>query len=213
MTFLQLCQRWRLECSINGTGPTTVLGAQTTEIQRGINWIADAWRELQGTDSWSWQWESPTLTIPAGAHTPVVANTIAPVRWDKAAAFLGTMQMDYFPWDEFRLRYPVSQISTGTPIAWSIRPDLAFVVNTNPTVSTAIVVERYANPTELVDDTDEPGLPADLHMYLVWAAVAKYAARDEAGSLYQTANKYAADIKASIVERCLPEFRLGGALC
>ncbi len=212
MTFLEICRQARLEASIAGDGPVSVVGTQTKELSRIINWVKQEWRLLQGQRTWSWQWENPTLTVLAHSNVSSVAQSIAPVRWDKEAAFLGTMQMDFFPWEQFRLRYPFSQITVGQPIAWSIRPDLAFVVNAKPTVDTDIAVERYANPVDLVNDTDVPGMPEDLHEYLVWTAVMKYAARDEAGSLYSTAEKFANDLKASLMERCLPQISLGGAL-
>lgn len=202
-----------LEGSFANSGPTTVGGAQSKDFQRIINWVADAWRELQGSRNWSWQWESASLTVLAATNTSSVAQSIAPARYDTDSAFIGTAPLDYYEWADFRQMWPLSDISDGTPVAWSIRPNLAFVVNSRPTADTTIIVERYVNPSELTLDADIPGLPSDLHMYLVWAALMKYAARDEAGSLYSTSEKFAGDIKRAIYERCLPQMTLGGSLC
>lgn len=211
MNYLALCQRTVLEASIAGNGPSSVSTPQSKELQRIINWVADEWLLLQGTRCWSWQWENPTLTVLAATNS--VAGTIAPARYAVDATFIGSTPIIYYPWDQFRMLWPAGDVADGQPDAWSIRPDLAFVVNAKPTADTAITVERYANPTALAADDDVPGMPEDLHMYLVWAALMKYAARDEAGSLYSTAEKFANDIKAAIMERCLPQISLGGALC
>ena len=213
MNFLALCKRTRAECHLNGTGPASVLlDSNPKDMQNIINWVADAWRELQGTRSWQWQWENPTLTMLAG--TAVLAQSIAPTRYDKEATYFlnGGGFLDYLPWERFHLIYPANQIQDGTPTVWSVRPDLALVTNAKPYADTLISVERYANPTELAADTDTPGLPTDLHLHIVWSAVKKYAAHEEAGSLFKTASDEANRIYASILDRCLPEYTLGGPL-
>lgn len=213
MDFLSLCKRTRAECHLNGVGPTTVVLANNPkDMQSIIQWVADAWRELQGMRNWQWQWESPTLTIAPG--TSVLAQEVSAARYDKEATYLvsGGGFLSYLPWDEFRLHFTANETQAGAPTVWSIRPDLAFVVNAKPSTSTQIVVERYANPTDLEDDGDTPALPVDLHMHIVWSAVKKYAAHEEAGALYKTASDEASRIYSTILDRCLPEYTLGGPL-
>jgi len=64
-TYLQLCALLRQNAIDSGTGPATVL-AQSGELARFVQWIADAWTELQNEkDEWFWMRKSFTVNTVA----------------------------------------------------------------------------------------------------------------------------------------------------
>ena len=207
MNYLELVRRLRVEASVAGSIPASVAG-QTGEIARLVGWVADAWREIQGNRLWKWQWEQATVTV--NATTNVVTSSIPARRWVKDSAFITDKNLDFIEWGEFRLIYPV--VSDGDITAWSIRPDNAFVTNYKPTTNTSISVERYAIPTELVNDGDTPAMPSRWHMAIVWKALMKYADCEEAGVLRATAEAKLAPILAEIMDEGTEDYFLGAAL-
>jgi hypothetical protein len=213
VNYLQLCQRLARECGVNGTGPAAVAG-QTGELARIVNWVQDAWLDIQGDKKWKFQWESPTLTITAGNSS--IAGTIPEDRYDQNAAYLddGSARgrlLDFFPWDEFRHEYRVLN-NDDNVTAWTIKPDGTIAFNALVTVNTDVAVERFALPVTLLDDDDIPAAPEDLHMIIVWRAMVKYANFDEAGVQRTTAVDEFNAKQAAMFTRCLPQMRLGGPL-
>lgn len=64
-TFLQLCNRLKLECGVNGNDMITTTG-QTGEYNRLVTWINAAWLDIQNMRS-DWQWMRATATFPTVA--------------------------------------------------------------------------------------------------------------------------------------------------
>lgn len=219
MNFIALVRRLASECGVSGSQagntPPTVIG-QVGELGRLVNWVNDAWREVQGIHKWDWLWERPTITVLAGTNS--VATDVPASRWLKDSALRPVPTSDgdwleFLYWDEFRVLYGAQSLAqTKSVNVWSIRPDNAFVVNATPEVDTAITVERYRNPTRLVIDTDEPELPEDLHMLLVYKAMVRYANFDEAGAQRKSAQAEVIRMEADLRARCLPELRMGGPI-
>lgn len=54
MNRLTLAQSLREKCGITGSGPSTTL-SQTGEMLRVVNWIDEAWLQIQTLSDW-WQW-------------------------------------------------------------------------------------------------------------------------------------------------------------
>lgn len=213
---LEMAQRLSREASVNGITPSSTTG-QSGEPQRIGDWIVDAWREIQGSKRWNFLWEQVTLTVLD--TTNVLATVLPPSRWDKESTWLvagvgsdnGDRQLDYIPWQEFAITYR----RLGTPggiVAWTIRPDNAFVVNAPALGNTTISVQRWKNPQILVLDSDIPLIPADLTMYIVYTALKKYAGFDEAGAQRQIAVDEMRTMRGALYERCLEEIVMGGSL-
>lgn len=215
MNFLQLCQQLAHECGVNGPGPTTVVG-QTASIELGriVNWVNQAWVDLQGRRNWSWMWVSGNLVITSGQST--IAGTLAPVRYDQDSFYYDDGSatgrlLEYMPWDLFRPQYRVLN-STDNVTAWTVRPDLTLAFNAAVSVNKNVYAERWTNPVEMAADADIPGLPTDLHMLIVWRAMIKYAGFDEAGIQRQIAVDEHNRLWETLLKRCLPQMRMGGPL-
>ena len=214
MNRLQLARALRQYAGIaagsTGNAPSSTLN-QTGEYKRVVDWVDEAWAQLQREHKWNFQWENATVTVLA-ANSSVV-GTIPSHRYVQDSAYIGSKRLLYLPWESFRRRYPAALISSGEPSAWSIRPDKAFVVDHAPTADTAISVERYKNPIAMAADTDEPEMPSEHHMAIVYKALLLYANFEEAGITRATAE---AELNRHLMALGLlemPDFELGEPLC
>ena len=75
MNFLQLVQRLRSETKATGTTVTSVLN-QSGEYARLVNWINDAWLDIQSAHT-DWGWMRTSVTFPTVTGRPV--NTLAQI--------------------------------------------------------------------------------------------------------------------------------------
>lgn len=214
MNRLELVRRLRQEAGVSsgssGSAPSTTIN-QTGEYKRLVDWIDGAWMEIQREHKWDFQWEAATITVPAGDI--LVTGTIAAHRYVQDSAFIGSKPLEYMPWRRFASAFPDALITEGEPSAWSIRPDKGFAVNYRPAADTTITVERYRNPVAMDDDADEPAMPAEHHMAIVWKALLLYANFEEAGVTRATAQaEYNRHMMAlGLLE--LPGFEFGDPLC
>lgn len=166
---------------------TTGLALGTTLNQRGdalnfVNWIDDAWLEVQGLMNWPSLWEDAAVTITSGAST--AAGTLSHKRYVKDSARLNGGFLTYVPWDRFRLAYPSLQ-EGGSITEWTIRPDRSLAVNSIVTADTTLQVERFKMPGPLTADADTPAMFSEYHMMIVWRALTLYGGFDEAGVAYK----------------------------
>lgn len=165
---------------------TSSLAVGTTINQRGdalnfVNWIDDAWLEIQGLHNWPSLWEDAPVTIAAGASS--VAGSLGHKRYVKDSMRLDGGWLTYKPWDEFRLAFP--SVSTGNPTTWTVRPDRSLAFNAIVDADTTVQVERFKMPGRFTKDTDTPALFEEHHMMVVWRGLMLYGGFDEAGVAYK----------------------------
>jgi hypothetical protein len=185
-TKLDLCVRLRELAGMGPTGPLTTLN-QIGELKRCVDWIDGAWTTIQQDHNWSFLWERADLTVLANTNS--LAGTIPAVRYKKRTTFNGVTRMTYREWVDFDEDYPDHLIVAGTPTVWSIAPDKAFVVNAKPTANTTFKVQRYRNPVAMAADADEPGLPIEHRMVIVYKALMLYSNFEEAGVTRETSRR------------------------
>jgi hypothetical protein len=209
MNFLQLTQRLAQEAAVAGIVPTAVTG-QTNEPQRLVDWINDALREITELQKFDFLWEQVDITIPNGLN--YVATGLQADRWDLEASWLqvpGQQErwLEYVRWETWSYNNRILA-GDGNISQWTIRPDKAFVVNAKAVGDTAINVQRWKIHPALVANTDVPLLPDDLHMYIVYTALKKYAGYDEAGNQRTIAVDEMKTLREALYRRCLPAFTL-----
>lgn len=211
MNRLDLVKRLRQEAGVAGNGPATTIN-QSGEMKRLVDWTDAAWLEIQGLRLWDWQWAPQALTIAAGQSR--AAGTLPPSRWIKDATYLSATgaRLDYMPWRDFAQEFRV--LTEAQPTCWTVRPDLAVAVNAiAPAGGLALTGEGYARPVAFALDTDVPAMPDEQHMAIVWLALQKCAAFEEAGALYQMAEREYQKLMRPVLAAATPELELGGALC
>lgn len=213
MNRLQLAQRLRQESGISGTGPVTSAGAtgQTKEL---FDRIDEAWIDIQTMSHWDWMWERATIVLPAG-QSVTAATGVPASRYviDSMKAAPNPGRLAYSNWRQFSDIFEDVGYGEGTPTVWSVRPDTAIVVNSiAPAGDVQLSVERYANPVPFTQDTDVPALPVQYHMAIVWLALLRIAAFDEASSRYATANREYNLIMQRLAAEHGPSFEMGEPL-
>lgn len=207
MNRLELVNRLISESGVTNLSLGSTLN-QRGEALQFVNWLDDAWLEIQGLMNWPSLWEQATVTIAAG--NSLMAQGVQAKRYVKDSAFVGGMQLGYVPWDDFRLAWPSLQ-AADRPTCWTIRPDRAFVVNAIVQSGVAVQVERFKQPQRFTSDTEVPSLFEEHHMMIVWRALMLYASFDEAGVIYRRgASEYA--LMKRLAAGDLPEMAAGEPL-
>jgi len=225
MTFLQLCQRFRQEARIAGTGPSTVV-SQTGEMARIVSWVADAWFDIQSAHpNWRFMRSSVSFaTVNAQAtYTPAQAGVTAGTfrRWEKdsfrvyhtATGTNSETPLHFQPYDVWRDTYQFGAMRTSysQPNRITITPNNSLGLGPVPTGAYTVVGDYYISPVTLADDADVPALP-DGHspMVIVWEALMPYAASEESASLYALAKGKRDELYGRLVTDQLPGLSFGG---
>lgn len=199
MTFLEMCQRYRLEAGISGTGPTSVTDNTNNEYSRIVNWIAQADLEIQSRyEDWRFMWREFSFNTVASdgryTETDVVTASYGVQRYDEEAwryyltsAGQSTEQwVQYCEWESF---YPYWRNGTmrtaeGVPSVWTQRPDgdieLAYVPDAIYTITGAY----WRKPVLMTANGDTPLYPSTYHMLPVWWAMMNYAGYEETSFQY-----------------------------
>lgn len=212
MNRVQIVQRLRQEAGVSGTGPAALANI-SGELLRLSNYADDAWMEIQGLALWGWRWGLVALNLAEGASTIAGARARRLYDTDTLRLASSTATIQFSRWEEFRDMVP-SSLPVGTPSMWTVRPDKSLAFNAvAPAGGLAMTVEGFAPVAPLASDSEVPAMPAEYHMAIVWLALQKFAAFEEAGVLYQTAEREYRKVKARMDADELPQVELGGALC
>lgn len=242
MNFLQLCQRAAVECGVaSGTAiltalPTTV-GA-TGSLGRVVNWVGDAWNELQMVHD-DWDWMRSSNLLGAGASFPTIAGQASyPLgigagtvgiavdsfgKWDvetfrnftTAVGFLNEIFMDDIPFDSWRNGYMLGamRVVQTRPISIAVGPDQSLNLGPPPDGTYTITGDYFVAPSLMVNDTDIPvGLPTRFHLLIVYRAMIKYSGYESAPEVEQRGSTESARMMANLMAVRAPRLHFGGAL-
>lgn len=217
MNFKELVSRTMREAGIPNTNFDAVgVAGATGEALRVVGWVEAAYADVQSRRKWSFLWENASITVTAGNFVVPAATTgaVQADRYEKESLFDATgANYGYVSWSDFRVAFPAVLIFNGTPSLWTIRPDGAFVVNAKPLVDTTYTVDRYKRPLVMTEDDDEPVLPEEYHMVIVWRALVMYCNFEEAGVSRATALGEFDRIMNDMGGRELPDMNEAPPLC
>lgn len=243
MNFLALSQRASIECGVASSSAITtvlptVVGA-TGSLGRIVNWVGDAWSELQtARDDWSFMRSSSLLgagvsfqTVAGQASYPLGAPAAGTVgidtdlfgSWDcetfrcfpTAAGFGSEMFLDEIAFDNWRDCYMLgADRSVRTrPIVIAVGPDQSLCLGPPPTGDYTITGDYFVAPSVMVADTDVPvGLPTRFHMLIVYRCMLKYGQHESAPEVVQRAEQESARMYAQLLAARAPRPQFGGAL-
>jgi hypothetical protein len=106
MNFLQLCQRACTECGVSSTLSTTV--GHIGSLARIVNWVGDAWSELQA-ERGDWDWMRSSNLLGAGVSFAPVAG-----QFNTPLGTLGVSADSFGKWDEETFRcFTTANASSG----------------------------------------------------------------------------------------------------
>lgn len=223
-TFLELVQRTRQECQIPGNGPATV-AVDTGTHGRLVGWVSYAWMDLQAFHpNWRFMRKETTWTLDAGdrSKTPVEIVGSDTLRdWIREdfrvyATSGGVAQerlLSYVPYNAFRTQYELGthRDTQGQPNTITITPDNSIMVYPTPDEQYTFVGEYQRSAQEMTEDDDEPDIPVEFRMILVFSAMTHYGRYEAANEVYQDAHFRYNRILRQLEASQLPQPQLAGA--
>lgn len=230
-TNLILCQKLRQNCSDSGTGPTTVVG-QTGESRRYVDWIADAWTDIQSSSE-SWNWMRKSFYVDTIASDGVYAysdctDTVSLAvisrfsRWYKgrydwkcylsSTGVSGEFYLQWIDWEDFKYLYRKGTQTDAQPVHVSQDPTGAFVLGPKPDAVYRVSGDYQIGPQVMTVDADIPEMPSRFHDLIVYEAMAKYGGNRIAPEAMVRANAEGMPLRAMLEIDQLPRMRLGSPL-
>lgn len=236
MTFLQLCQRMAAECGVSGTLTTTA--GQQGSLQRIINWVNQAWLELQlEHDDWGFMKSSVLLgagcsfvTVAGKAYYPLGsgAGTVGIAaanfgKWDEKSFRLFTTAngfndewfLDDIPFSTWRNSYMLGamrNVQTRDTVV-AIGPNQEVCLGPPPNGLYTVNADYWIAPTQMAADGDVPAnLPAQYHMIIVYKGMQYYAAYEAAPEVEARGTSGYARMLAQLEAIYGPKIYFGGAL-
>jgi hypothetical protein len=202
MTFLELCQAVALYSGTgDGNKPTTVTG-QTGRLALIVNWVQDAWQELQySRNAWGFMRSDFTSELIGGQaeYTADDLGITDHAQWVQDGVMTIYLETDqagesFLPWIDYRLwkeQYDRGTPTDTKPTCVAMSPDNKLCFGPKPdTANTYVVRGQYIKaPQELTSDADEPSLPERFHKIIMWKALISLADFDEAATHMQTARR------------------------
>lgn len=229
MTYLQLAQKLVEKCGMSGTGPTTCQNQQG-ELKRAVNWINEAWLNIQESrEDWDWMRSSVSFsTIPQQAtYTQYEAGISDLAKWlmnssicsfrcyvtsvgVRSEIFLNFI--DYITWRD-TYQFGNLRLSYSRPLMITVTPDMSIGLGQIPdSADYTIVGEYFRQPTTLTLDSDVPNMPARFHMMIVYLAMKYYGEYEQDEYVRQMAEQQYEKMYQRLSLAQLPEMVAGGAL-
>lgn len=215
MNFLSLCKRLRQEAGYSGSGPASVTG-QTGEAKRVVDWINDAWLDIQVMrGDWRFMLEPFLVTLNSGDsqvtlstnYKSMLKKTVIVKRANGALSFPGLLTEE-----EMRA---LKRENTETPsYPRYVSVDSAGLMTVFPSCNETVTIagDYYVKPSEMSENTDIPRLPEEYHLAIVWKALMSAGGFDEAGNTWQRGNNKFTQMLNAINGTQLPGIKLGGPL-
>lgn len=191
-TFLEISQKVARESgTVSGVLPSAVT-SQTGRLLKIVNWVADAWSEIQNDEStWLWMRKefSNVLSIGQFKYTAAsfsltdfsrwVTDPMSVTMYLTATGISDEGELNFISWENWRLKYGRGSQTANRPIEYTITPALEFAVGPKPDLVYTVRGEYYQGNQTLAADGDTPNCPARFHDVITWKALMKTSAADE----------------------------------
>ncbi len=214
MNFIQLVQRAWVECHGSGGGPATVAGVTGHQLNF-VNWVSDAWLEIQKEHSeWSFLKTNGSFqTISAQENYGKSAVGLGNLRAPLAVFKLVDNQYVNIPLhasissaDEiYRVNKPA-----GSPNACYFE-NSNFSFDTIPDQAYTLKVFYRREPQTLAADSDVPLCDSVYRMTIVWKAVESFALDDEDQALLSKSREKYFKALQSMRGDLLPTIKFGAS--
>ena len=201
MNFLQLCQRTASECSSSLTGPSAV-ASQTGRLGQIVKWVNSAWMDIQTRrDNWRFMAAPFTVNTTSGDGKYLTTDCTDTVASAAISAFrawrLTTLkiyltsagsdtetELYYLPYLDWYHRFNVGAQSNGQPLYFTVDNDQSLLLAPKPGDIYTVSGEYQKSATEMALDADEPSMPSEYHMAIVYRAMMKYGRYTGAAEVY-----------------------------
>ncbi len=232
MNNLEICQRTVLDCEV--TGSLTTVTGQNGMLGRVVNWVSDAYTELQQRHN-NWRWLRHGWTVNTVADDDTYAygdctdttssSTITRFQewmirdpYDPPKCYLqssgvGTEYwLTYVPWSSFQTIYKIGSQTSSAPSFITIDPQNNIVLGPAPSAVYVVSGDYQRSAQTLSADNDTPEMPSDYHLLIVYLAMEKYAGHTAAEEKIFRATNEGLRMLRRLERNQLPEIELGTAL-
>lgn len=181
MNYLELAQEVRQGVGMQGSGPSSIVGATPAE-QDIIKSVRDAWVDIQNyRKNWMWMRTTQTFSLTLGDTTYSLLTIFGPgnrfKNWIKDTMYAQVSgqwkRIRFVEYDTFVDRY-INSTKTGPPEAYTIVPWNNYLMFNTPDGEYDIRLDYYKSPQMLESASDEPEFPEYYHLLIKYLAIAKY---------------------------------------
>lgn len=207
MNFLQLAQRLRQEGGGLGSGPASVVD-QTGDMRRIVDYASESYRTIQKAKrGWRWLWATVDIPVTAGQreYTQEQIAMLVPgftrfSHWKPGVykyAVTSEGLAGQRPLNDILYERAVRADFGTTPQAnrpaWvAVTPGGGLRLSHEPTEDGTLSAVYYRTAQTLTADDDEPEMPEDFHMLIVWNALLHFGIVEAATETYARAEREAA---------------------
>lgn len=133
--------------------------------------------------------------------------------YNTASGVQGERTLAILPYDAFRAEYifGTNRDNRGEPTTITVSPDNSIIVYPTPDAQHTIIGEYHRAAQEMTDDDDEPNIPVEFRIVLVYAAAAEYGRYEAANEVYQHFNYRYNRVMRQLEASQLPRPSLAGA--
>lgn len=225
MNFLELCSRLGTESGVSGS-ISTVTGV-TGEWSRIVNWIQQAWVEIQEENP-EWNWMRKPVSFDTIANQSTYTPTSAPISltdfasWREdsfriylTSAGVGTeWLLPFRDYNSFRDYWLLSsrKITYARPTEITVAPNKDLILGLAPDSIYTVSGEYYKQPVILSADADTPDMPSRFHMAIVYRAMMFYGGYESASDAYSRGESQYKAMMNNIRYDQMPSITRGGSL-
>ena len=222
MTFLELVERYLVECDVPHS-PLTTLTGLTGELLRAKNWVSEAWMKIQ-SDNIAWRFRTVSTSHVVPINT-IVQNPVEFAAGQLAEWKVSTMRIDpngvgysqskpmkFIEWDIWQQREQLTAQNYGEPNAFTIRDsDHSLLVSPGASTSTCTLYFDYFRAAQkLTADVDVPIIPIrDFDMIIVYEAMIEYGYFDAAPEVLARAERQRRRLLNQLTDRYGPRITMG----
>ena len=238
-TYLKICQDVARECGVAGGAdtspkPATVTG-QTGELNRIVNWVSDAYVEIQGSHNWRWLRKKFTLNTVAGTDTYAFGACTdvddaalitrfkmwrlddlrnPPKIYLTTAGVGGQVLLTWAPWDNFEYLYKTGSLQTQTsqPIHITVNPKDEIQLGITPNDIYTLIGDYHKSAQVLAVDGDIPEVPTVYHELIKYQAMEFYGLFESAPEIIARAQKGIRRITNQLNRNQSQPFRIAGPM-
>lgn len=238
-TFLKICQDVARECGVAGGAdatpkPLTVIG-QSGELNRIVNWVNDAYLEIQSGQNWRWMRKKFSVDTVAGTDTYAFGDCTdvddaalitrfkawrlndqrnPPKIYLTSTGLGGQVLLTWAPWDNFEYLYKTGSLQTQTsqPVHITVNPKDEIQLGITPNDIYTLIGDYHKSAQILAADADVPEMPTAYHDLIKYQAMEFYGFFESAPEIISRAENGMKRIRNQLKRNQDQPYRIAGPM-
>lgn len=229
MTFLDIVQRLKQDCSVSGTGPITTIN-QVGDFKRLVDYVIQAWIDIQSLhQDWKFLRLQATWTSIDGqasyttAQCGIASGTFSRwvPEWNNLRGYLtsvgtpGEFYINEIPYESYKSLwgYNTNRDVKSQPSQYAITPDNSITFGPKPPSGYTFLADYYRATVTFSANADVPALPpAHSPLIIMYRAMMLYGVTKAAPELFTMGSQEYKRRLALLRQDQLPAIRQAGAL-